>query len=155
MNKINYILHPPNKSKCWIVVPIAYLILLQLLTGIPQPESLKELRVDNLLLSFSEEIFSYPFWLQDLSHLPLFFTFAWLWAWYLGPVKLSKILIKNICFHICWLYACINELSQFLVPMRFPSIGDLLMNLLGILIGLTLHQFLASPKVNHYFATKT
>jgi len=149
LNKIKYFIAPPSKSTCWIVVPISYLLFLQLLTGIPQPISLEEMNVDGIWLSFSEEIFSYPFWLQDLSHLPLFFVFAWLWGWYLGPVTISKKLIKNRCFHICWLYACFNELTQFLVPMRFPSAGDLFMNLLGVILGLTFHSLCSSRKIIH------
>ena len=128
-------------------MPISYLLFLQLLTGIPQPISLEEMNADEIWLSFSEEIFSYPFWLQDLSHLPLFFVFAWLWAWYLGPVSISKKPIKNGCFHICWLYACVNELTQFLVPMRFPSAGDLFMNLLGVILGLTFHSLCSYRKI--------
>ena len=117
---------------------------LQLLTGIPQPETLKDLGSEKFLISFSEELFSYPFWLQDLSHLPLFLIFSWAWAWYFGPAKLFDKFTKNSCLYICLLYACLNELSQFLVPMRFPSLGDLIMNLIGVCLGLYLHQILYS-----------
>ena len=135
-------LEAPSNSKGWIGLPLLYLLFLQFLTGIPQPKTLKDLNSEQLLISFSEELFSYPFWLQDLSHLPLFFIFSWTWAWYLGPVKLHNGIAKNLCLYISLLYACINELSQFLVPMRFPSLGDLVMNLIGVCLGLFFHQLL-------------
>jgi len=43
------------------------------LTGFPKPETLKEISAHDFLLYISEELFNYPFWLQDLSHFPPFF----------------------------------------------------------------------------------
>ena len=37
-------------------------------------------------------------------------------------------------------YAIINELSQAFIPQRFPSIGDLLMNLLGVILAIVVHE---------------
>ena len=136
------IVEAPSNSRGWIAAPLSYLIFLQLLTGIPKPESLKQLDTDQFLISFSEELFSYPFWLQDLSHLPLFLIFSWSWAWYLGPIKLFDRFTKKFHLYLCLLYACLNELSQFFVPMRFPSPGDLIMNLIGVCLGLYFHQIL-------------
>jgi len=141
-NSFHFILQAPSNSVGWIVVPLAYLIFLQILTGIPKPETLKNLDTDKFLISFSEELFSYPFWLQDLSHLPLFIIFSWAWAWYHGPVKLFDRFTKNLHLYLCLFYACFNELSQFFIPMRFPSPGDLIMNLVGVCLGLYFHQIL-------------
>ena len=63
-------------SKAWIAMPISYMIMLQVLTGLPKPESLRRFDSNEFILRFSEELFDYPFWLQDLSHLPLFFGLA-------------------------------------------------------------------------------
>lgn len=137
-----WLVEPPSQSKGWLVIPIFYLFFIQLLTGIPQPQTLNPQEVGEFWVSFSEELFSYPFWLQDLSHLPLFFIFAWSWAWYLGPVKLVPGIHKNFCLHMCLSYSCLNEFSQFFIPMRFPSPGDLIMNLAGVCLGLLFHQFM-------------
>ena len=147
-NSFYSILRAPSNSKVWIGVPLSYLIFLQLLTGIPKPEALKDLDSDKFLISFSEELFSYPFWLQDLSHLPLFLIFAWAWAWYLGPIKLFDRSKKKSCLYFCLFYACFNEFSQFFVPMRFPSLGDLIMNLIGVCLGLYFHQLFYSQTLH-------
>ena len=68
----------PKSKFIKLVLPISYLIFLQLLTGIPKPHTLKNFNAGILIEEFSSEIFSYPFWIQDLSHLPLFFLLAWL-----------------------------------------------------------------------------
>ena len=59
-------------SKIFLLIPIGYTLFLQILTGFPKPDSLNDIDANKLFIRFSEELFSYPFWLQDLSHLPLF-----------------------------------------------------------------------------------
>ena len=82
-NSKSWIFNPPSESRFWVLLPLTFLFILQILTGLPRPELLEQFDASNLLVEFSEEIFSYPFWLQDLSHLPLFAIFSWLWYWYL------------------------------------------------------------------------
>jgi len=134
-------LQAPTDSKYWIFIPLLYTLFLQLLTGIPKPDLLKEFDASEIIVKFSEEIFSYPFWLQDLSHLPLFFLFTWAWFWHLG---LKDRLWRSSALHISLFYACFNELSQALIPQRFPSIGDLAMNILGVVSGVSLFCILKS-----------
>jgi hypothetical protein len=128
-NTLVWILNPPTKSRFWIIVPLSFSIFLQVMSGLPRPDLLERIDASKLLVQFSEEVFSYPFWLQDLSHLPLFALFSWLWFWYL---KLKENILSSPAFHISWSYACFNELCQFFVPNRFPSLGDLAMNFLGV-----------------------
>ena len=141
-NSKSWIFNPPSESRFWVLLPLTFLFILQILTGLPRPELLEQFDASNLLVEFSEEIFSYPFWLQDLSHLPLFAIFSWLWYWYL---KSETSIFGSLAFHISWSYACVNELSQFFVPNRFPSVGDLTMNLLGVLVSTFLYFYL-SPR---------
>ena len=131
----------PNKS-LWILLPLGYTFFLQILTGFPKPNSLRSLDANELFVRFSEELFGYPFWLQDLSHLPLFFGLAWLWSWYFGPVNTLIYALKNKAFYIATLYGITNELAQAFIPDRFPSAGDLIMNLAGVTLGLTTHSIL-------------
>ena len=129
---------PPSEHCLWLLLPLSFSCLLQLLTGLPRPDLLERLDASELLIEFSEGVFSYPFWLQDLSHLPLFALFSWLWYWYF---KVQRTLLASPAFHISWSYACVNELSQFLVPNRFPSVGDLIMNLLGTFAGILCYRY--------------
>lgn len=134
-------LQPPTDSKYWIFIPLLYTLFLQLLTGIPKPDLLKEFDASEIIVKFSEEIFSYPYWLQDLSHLPLFFLFTWAWFWHLG---LRERLWRSPALYISFFYACFNEFSQTFIPQRFPSIGDLVMNNLGVVSGICLYCILKS-----------
>ena len=129
-------------SKAWVALPIGYMIVLQVLTGLPKPESLREFDSNEFIIRFSEELFNYPFWLQDLSHLPLFFGLAWLWSWYLGPPSSLASAIANKAFLLSLGYAFFNELIQAFIPQRFPSVGDLVMNTCGVALGAYLHSLL-------------
>ena len=140
-NKIlMWIFSPPSEHRLWVLLPLSFSFLLQLLTGLPRPELLERLDSSELLIEFSEGVFSYPFWLQDLSHLPLFALFSWLWYWYF---KYKRTIWASPAFHFSWSYACLNELSQFFVPNRFPSIGDLIMNLLGVALSTFLYFYMS------------
>ena len=124
----------------WILLPLGYTLLLQILTGFPKPESLKKFDANELFVRFSEELFGYPFWLQDLSHLPLFLTLAWLWSWILGHISGFRGLCQNKAFLISAIYAVANEMAQTFIPDRFPSVGDLIMNLAGVFLGVFLYS---------------
>jgi len=121
---------------------LGYTFFLQVLTGFPKPKSLKNIDAHELFVRFSEGLFAYPFWLQDLSHLPLFFALAWLWSWCLGPVLTLSSFHKNKAFYIAFLYGITNEMLQAFIPDRFPSPGDLIMNLAGVFLGLSTHSIL-------------
>ena len=127
------------KRNSWIALPLGYVFFLQLITGLPKPGALKGFDANEILIRFSEELFDYPYWLQDLSHLPLFFVLAWLWSWYLGPVERIGLAWKNQAFIFSLAYGCINELTQAFIPERFPSFGDLLMNSTGVILGILCH----------------
>ena len=134
-------LYAPTGSKAWICVPLTYTLLIQFLTGIPKPDILRKADINNFLIQISEELFDYPFWLQDLSHLPLFFIFAWLWSWFLRRNQQSTTTLLYSAI-ITTSYAILNELTQFYIPQRFPSVADIIMNISGVLIALTLHSIM-------------
>ena len=127
------------RKRAWIALPIGYLLFLQLLTGIPKPDIIHEADGPAFLERFAEELFGYPYWAQDLSHLPLFAMLAWLWSWYLGGPKPGAKWAAAAAW-ISFTYAVLNEMGQYFVPKRFPSAGDLIMNLLGVLLGLMAHS---------------
>jgi len=140
-----WIFSPPSDHRLWVLLPLSFSFLLQFLTGLPKPDLLERLDASKLLIEFSEGVFSYPFWLQDLSHLPLFALFSWFWYWYF---KDKPTIWASPAFHISWSYAIINELSQFFVPNRFPSVGDFIMNLLGVALSSFLYFYLTTRILN-------
>lgn len=122
----------PPEGGIWMAVPLSYMAFIQFLTGLPQPQELEGDKFEEILKRISQELYDYPFWLQDLSHFPLFFLLFWLWAWFLNrqgfsPRKMS------VAFWISLAFSVFNELVQFFVPSRFPSAGDLMMNLSGVI----------------------
>ena len=139
-NIIKQIHYPQNY---WIrnIVPIVYIITLQIVTGIPNPAQLERLNAYEIAINLSAELYNYPFWLQDLSHFPLFFLLTWFSYWIIS--KKSKNCrkfcnIKVMLFSIS--YAFFNEGIQAIIPERFPSLGDLIMNLAGVLTALFVYR---------------
>ena len=129
-------------------VPILYLILLQLLTGIPKPEYVQNMNFSSVVVRFSEEIYNYPYWLQDLSHVPLFFTLTWLLHWFIIlPDNKTNNFRYSVVLFFSFFYAFFNEGIQVFIPDRFPSLGDLLMNMSGVLLG-RISYILASKKIS-------
>lgn len=128
-------------------LPIFYLIFLQLITGIPNPEALEQFNAAKFAIIFSQKLYDYPFWLQDLSHLPLFFVFTWFSHWFFSQKDIrKKINTKAITASV--FYAIFNEGIQAFVPERFPSPGDLFMNLSGVAIATILFVTLQKKLYN-------
>ena len=113
------------------VCPILYLLFLQTITGIPKPEALEGFDVSEFAIQFSEKLNDYPYWLQDFSHLPLFFIFTWLAHWFF-VTDFQEIKLNKKASVISVFYAVFNEGIQAFIPDRFPSPGDLFMNLAGV-----------------------
>jgi len=67
--------------------PLAYLFFLQAITGIPKPDALEDFNASDFAIRFAEKLYDYPYWLQDLSHLPLFFVFTWMAHWFFGVTR--------------------------------------------------------------------
>lgn len=134
---INFI-HSPNERK-YFLVPICYTFSLQLVTGFPKPEAMRDFDSNQFFIRFSEELFDYPYWLQDLSHLPLFFLLTWLWLWVSKVEYLQKAFWLNPAFIFCISYGFANEMIQNFIPDRFPSFGDIVMNLLGVILAMLAH----------------
>ena len=126
-----------GKSQFSLYLAIGFTLFLQFLTGIPNPTYFDRIDAHFVFEKLSNEIFDYPFWLQDLSHFPLFFCYAWLWSRYF--ILLKKRFTVLLVF-VTIGYAIANELIQFFIPNRFPSAGDLIMNSLGALTGLLMHR---------------
>ena len=134
-------IHYPQNSWIRNIVPIIYIISLQLVTGIPNPALLERLNAYEIAINLSAELYNYPFWLQDLSHFPLFFLLTWFSYWIISKNSKScrKLCnIKVMLFSIS--YAFFNEGIQAIIPERFPSLGDLIMNLAGVLTALFVYR---------------
>ena len=64
-------------------------------------------------------------------HLPLFGMLGWLWAWMLLYWELRRRVYLMRVFGIVLGYGALNEVSQALMPKRFPGLEDLSFNWIG------------------------
>ena len=127
----------PTSKAAW-AFPVGYMLVLQLLTGIPKPKFWEDLDGLEGFWELSKIIYDYPYYLQDLSHFPLFAGLAWLWSWYLGGPDQGK-QFHGTALTISMTYGIVNECLQLILPDRFLSTGDLMMNVVGVLFGAWLH----------------
>ena len=127
----------PTSKASW-AIPVGYMLFLQFLTGIPKPEFLELLTGRKSLWEFSKIIYDYPYYLQDLSHFPLFAALAWFWSWHFGGPDQGK-RFHGAALAIAIVYGILNEFLQVFIPTRFLSTGDLMMNVAGALFGAWLH----------------
>ena len=74
------------------------------------------------------------------------FLFSHCFPGYGIGIAIINQLYRPHAFHLSPSYAFINELSQFFVPNRFPSLGDLIMNLLGVALSSYLYFYL-TPRI--------
>ena len=51
-------------------------------------------------------------------------------------------MFQNKAFLISAIYAVVNEMAQEFIPDRFPSVGDMIMNLSGVFLGVFIHSHL-------------
>ena len=141
---LQFWIQKPEFKRSW-ALPVGYMISLQILTGIPKPEYIELMNGPEGFWEFSRIIYDYPYYLQDLSHFPLFAGLAWLWSWHYGGPRAGK-LFHGKALGIAMTYGILNECIQILLPTRFLSTGDLMMNAAGVLFGLWLHGWALGRK---------
>ena len=135
---------PPSKHFIWF--PILWMCILQGLSGVPSPLYFEEMGIkDTLLSNLSHQLHDFAPDFQNLMHIPLFGTLGWLWAWILLYWNFPKKKYYTLLLSISLGYGMLNELSQYLVPRRFPGIEDLSFNWLGSIISIGL--FLCLRKI--------
>ena len=126
----------PN-NRWLLVLPIGWMCLLQFLSGIPNPLHFEELGIrDTLMSNLSHRVHDFDPDFQNLMHLPLFGMLGWLWAWMLLYWELPRRVYLMRLFGIVLGYGALNEMSQALVPRRFPGLEDLSFNWIGSMLAI-------------------
>lgn len=132
---------PP--SKAYLCLPIFWMFVLQGLSGVPNPLYFEEQGIEDTLLSdLSHQLHDFDPSFQNFMHIPLFGTLGWLWAWILLYWGFPRRVYLWWVFGISLGYGLLNELSQYLVPRRFPGLEDLSFNWLGSTSFILLFLFL-------------
>ncbi|HDD05194.1 MAG TPA: VanZ family protein [Candidatus Aenigmarchaeota archaeon] len=93
--------------------------------------------------SKADLIFSYHLSssLQNLLHVPGFGLLAYLWMWTLRD-RTNFTRGALFTLGITTLYGVLDELYQILIPGRIASLGDLLLNTAGVILGVGIYSFL-------------
>ena len=72
--------------------------------------------------------------LQNLLHVPLFGMLTLLWFFTLVEYKLEIRQATLWAGVITVVYGIFDEIHQFFVPERYPGLGDVLLNCLGVFV---------------------
>lgn len=123
-------------SRLWVAVPVAVMAAIQVASGLPTPGHLAQQGGAELQASFSRILFAPGKMALNLAHIPVFAALCWLWCRSLGPWTASRRRAALAAVGISLGFAVANELSQIAVPTRFATLGDVLLNSLGIVLGL-------------------
>lgn len=83
--------------------------------------------------------------LASLAHVPLFAVLVVVWMRALAALGLHGWRAVGLCVGAGVVFAAGSELAQAWIPGRWPGVGDLMRNLLGLAIGLALCPVLARP----------
>lgn len=121
------------QARSWYLLPLAAMAVWQIVTGVPPLGHYREIGIagePTAVVQLSALLSSVDVTAQNLLHLPAFFVITWLWCWALRPGR-SVQRTSAVALTIGVLFGLSNELSQFLVPYRYPSSLDTLLNVLG------------------------
>jgi hypothetical protein len=125
------------RSRWWLLAPIAMMVAIQVVSGLPHPFHVTaEDGFSALEISASKVLFSPGEAVANLLHAPVFAALALLWCWALGPWTRSRRSLLAVTAAVCLAFGVVNELSQVYVPTRTASLLDLLADAIGAAAGL-------------------
>ena len=125
----------------WYVLPICLMVCWQAVTSTPPLGYYREMGTagqESLPVQVSSHISSLNITALNLAHVPGFFALAWAWSWALCP-RVGPRKAAWTALIITGVYGVANELSQFLVPLRMPSLLDMAFNLVGATLAVVLY----------------
>ena len=116
--------------------PIFLMFLIFILSSISMDNNVEDL---NFILSLNPT-------LQNLIHIPIFglLAFLWLKAFTKHSILTSVKIIMTLIITI--LFGCLDEFHQVFVPGRYGSLIDILLNIVGIFMGILFFSFYRSRK---------
>ena len=111
-------------SNPWFWRAVIGMTALFALSAVPQPESVDGHQV----------MMATPTW-QNLLHVPAYFILAMLWWRTLRTQKWSVASSVIAAMLVTAAYGVLDEVHQYFVPGRYLSLTDVMLNLLGALLG--------------------
>ena len=141
------------ESRWWVLAPVALMVLIQVVSGVPHPtsyitEPLSEalgVSLSDLLNVSLESLSDLGEQVLDRLHVPVFGVLALLWCWAAGPWSAVRPVRLGVATGICVVFSIVNEVSQLAVPARYATVPDALANMVGV--GLGLIVFMVADRV--------
>jgi hypothetical protein len=120
------------------LIPISFMMLIFISSSIPMDKEIKG-------LEFVMEIDS---GLQNVLHIPIFalLSYSWLRSFYYLKYSVKRGLFLSFLCTIT--FGVVDEFYQILIPGRYCSIGDILFNLAGLIVGGLIGAFLLYGRKN-------
>ncbi len=110
-----------NQKLPFTGITIGYMAILLILSAIPDTSS-----PENQFMLLSPTV-------QNLAHIPAYGLLALLWGFSLRNFGVPPLRAVLAAMTITFMYGVVMELLQALVPGRYPSIQDCILNIAGIL----------------------
>jgi VanZ family protein len=123
--------------------PIFLMTLIFILSSIPMHEDMGQLKFLTVLTPK----------IQNLLHLPLYGLLAYLWLNSFAAIDYPVINAIILSLTISLIFGCMDELYQTLIPGRYGSITDVILNSIGIILGIIVFHLLKSDKVGKGYKT--
>ena len=125
---------PRRNNRLWkLVPPIAYTALLLLVSSIPGSVGPEGPRVPTFFLWL-------PATVQNFLHVPQYAVLSWLWCRGLASGRDALHIGIWRATVLCGVYAIWEELYQRWIPGRYSSLTDLIMDAIGIAVGVVLFR---------------
>lgn len=133
------------RARSWYLLPVAAMLAWEIVTGVPPLGYYREIGVSGeptVAVQLSALLHPVDVTLKNLLHLPAFFVITWLWCWALRPGwSVRRTVVLAVAISVS--FGIVNELSQFLVPYRFPSLVDTLLNVVGAGLAAVVYRWIA------------
>lgn len=126
----------PDKKK--VILLLSYMTLIMMSSIIPMDREISGLR---LIIAMKPE-------LQNLLHIPMFAVLSILLLQVLSGYDMSPARRTAILLGVAVSFGIINEMVQIFIPGRYAGVPDMVLNLIGIFIGILLYKVLRRTTPN-------
>ena len=125
------------------LIPISFMMLIFISSSIPMDKEIKGLEI----------VMKMDPGLQNVLHIPIFalLSYFWLRSFYYLKFSVKRGLFLSFLCTIT--FGVLDEFYQILIPGRYCSIGDMLFNFTGSIIGGMIGAFLLYGRKNRRTAT--
>jgi glycopeptide antibiotics resistance protein len=124
------------------LIPIGYMLLILISSSVPMDKEIKGI----------EFVMKIDPGLQNFLHIPIFALLSYFWLRSFYHLRYSVKWGLFLSFLFTMVFGILDEFYQILIPGRYCSIGDILFNCTGLIIGGLIGAFLLYGRKNRRIA---